>query len=64
MANANSEQMDDTTTTFFVLEEHTSLPAQSATDADGTDYTPPTLMEFIAAESKNEFFHNAARQPL
>lgn len=46
---ASDERMNDTTTIIFALEAHTSMPAQSATDGDGTDATPPSIAKFITA---------------
>lgn len=40
---ASGEKTDDTTTNIFALEAHTSIPAHSVSDADGTDPTPLTL---------------------
>lgn len=40
--SAGADEMDDTTTTIFVIEPHVSTPTLSATDVDGTNATPST----------------------
>lgn len=47
--NASDKKMEATTTTIFGLGAHKSTPMQSVIDANSTDITPPTLVEFVAA---------------
>lgn len=58
---AGSTKMDDTTTTIFALEANKNTPANSVTNTDGTDTTPPTLAEFINAQFADELCKNATR---
>lgn len=46
----------------MTLETYASTPAQSITYVDSTDAIPPTLEDFITAQSASEFCQIVARQ--
>lgn len=54
--------MDEATTTIFALKTHTSTPAQSDANTDSTGATPSILVQFLAAQSIDDFWRNAATQ--
>lgn len=62
LVTAIGKKMDDSNTPIFALETHTSTPAQSVSDADGTENPSPTLAEFMAAQSADKCYQNDARQ--
>lgn len=54
--------MDDTNTTIFALKAHISTSMHSVSHSNGTHAKPPTLAEFITAQSADEFFQNVAKE--
>lgn len=54
--------IDYTAITIFTLEAHPSTTAHSATSADETDTTQPTLAEFESSQCVYEFCKTADKQ--
>lgn len=60
--NASDKTMDDTSTSIFALKAHKTTFTHSATNADITDTTEPTLPEFFISRSADELSQDLTRQ--